>query len=171
MLALTETSGSTNEAHFWRCLSLFFFFDFICIPEHVCSTKTSRPWPLHDEEGGNGGCMRAVLDHCSQLGSQVPYQRRLAGVYPSWWGSGPGRPRTQGGPSRYAVVLIPAVGHAASSPPRPTNPRPPNFLLTRLFQIATPRAQPRRFATYSTLGTARRRLRPKEMLLRRRLHT
>ena len=88
----------------------FFFFDFICIPEHVCSTKTSRPWPLHDEEGGNGGCMRAVLDHCSQLGSQVPYQRRLAGVYPSWWGSGPGRPRTQGGPSRYAVVLIPAVG-------------------------------------------------------------
>ena len=27
------------------------------------------------KRGGNGGCMRAVLDYCSQ----VPYQRRLAG--------------------------------------------------------------------------------------------
>ena len=40
--------------------------------------------------------------------------------------------------------------HAASSPPRPTNP-PPNFLLTRLFQIATP---PRATATVRYLLNA-----------------
>ena len=55
----------------------YFYFGFICIPGHVTTTKTGRPWPYRRGEDNNGGIMYAT--RCVQV-AQVPYQRRLAGI-------------------------------------------------------------------------------------------
>ena len=44
---------STTCLHtsYWSGYRPIFFFDFIYIPEHVSTTKTGRPWPLHNCKG------------------------------------------------------------------------------------------------------------------------